>query len=151
MLVRQWINFSQDGITAKVIPENIAEEALAYNSNCLIFLYLWICWFFRQCLYIFVDKTNPSAPHKREDYWRRTLKTMAPFELKCWKKWVTLWVLTFIYFCLYWSLMAYMSARTGSVLGLENLDAIITIVCSEVSFGGGSCHVETGRLVCVAG
>ena len=47
--------------------------------------------------------------------------------------------------------MAYMSARTGSVLGLENLDAIITIVCSEVFFGGGSCHVETGRLVCVAG
>ena len=27
----------------------------------------------------FIDKTDPSDPLKREDYWRRTLKTMAPF------------------------------------------------------------------------
>ena len=29
----------------------------------------------------FIDKTDPSDPLKREDYWRRTLKTMAPFRL----------------------------------------------------------------------
>ena len=29
----------------------------------------------------FIDKTDPSDPLKREDYWRRTLKTMAPLEL----------------------------------------------------------------------
>ena len=29
----------------------------------------------------FIDKTDPSDPLKREDYWRRTLKTMAPFGL----------------------------------------------------------------------
>ena len=29
----------------------------------------------------FIDKTGPSAPLKREDYWRRTLTTMAPFRL----------------------------------------------------------------------
>ena len=29
----------------------------------------------------FIDKTDPSDRLKREDYWRRTLKIMAPFEL----------------------------------------------------------------------
>ena len=29
----------------------------------------------------FIDKTDLSDPLKREDYWRRTLKTMASFEL----------------------------------------------------------------------
>ena len=29
----------------------------------------------------FIDKTDPSDPLKREDYWRRTLKTTAPFGL----------------------------------------------------------------------
>ena len=29
----------------------------------------------------FIDKTDPSDPPKREDYWRRTLKTMALFGL----------------------------------------------------------------------
>ena len=32
MLVRQWINFAQDGITTKVIPKNLAEEVVAYNN-----------------------------------------------------------------------------------------------------------------------
>ena len=27
----------------------------------------------------FIDKTDPSDPLKLEDYWRRTLKTIAPF------------------------------------------------------------------------
>ena len=29
----------------------------------------------------FIDKTDPSDPLKREDYWKGTLKTTAPFEL----------------------------------------------------------------------
>ena len=29
----------------------------------------------------FIDKTDPSDPLEREDYWRSTLKTMAPFGL----------------------------------------------------------------------
>ena len=29
----------------------------------------------------FIDKTDPSDPLKRADYWRSTPKTMAPFEL----------------------------------------------------------------------
>ena len=30
---------------------------------------------------IFIDKTDPSDPLKRENYWRSTLKTIAPFGL----------------------------------------------------------------------
>ena len=33
--------------------------------------------------------------------------------------------------------MVYMSARTGSFLGLKYLDTIIAMACSEMSFGGG--------------
>ena len=29
----------------------------------------------------FIDKTNPSDPLRREDYWRKTLKTMVPYGL----------------------------------------------------------------------
>ena len=29
----------------------------------------------------FIDKTDTSDPLKREDYWRRTLETMAPLGL----------------------------------------------------------------------
>ena len=47
--------------------------------------------------------------------------------------------------------MVYMSVRTGSFLGLEKLDTIITIICSEMPFDGSSCLVETGQLVCIAG
>ena len=28
-----------------------------------------------------IDKTNGSDPKKREDYWMKTLKTMAPYNL----------------------------------------------------------------------
>ena len=42
-------------------------------------------------------------------------------------------------------------AYTGSFLGLANLDTIISIVCTEIPFGGGSCRVETGRLVSIEG
>ena len=40
--------------------------------------------------------------------------------------------------------MAYMSAKSCSFLGLENLHMIVALVCLEVPFGGGSCHVEMG-------
>ena len=69
----------------------------------------------------FIHETNPSDPLKREDYWRCTLKTMTPFALNIEES-------TFINFCLYWSLMLYISARTGSFLGLEHLDTIIIIL-----------------------
>ena len=29
----------------------------------------------------FIDKTDPSGPLRKEDYWRQTLKTMVPYGL----------------------------------------------------------------------
>ena len=37
--------------------------------------------FLNDVLITFINKTHPSDPLKREDRWRRTLKTMAPFGL----------------------------------------------------------------------
>ena len=39
------------------------------------------CGFLEDVSLTFIDKINPSDPFKREDYWRSTLKTMAPFGL----------------------------------------------------------------------
>ena len=40
------------------------------------------CGFLEDVSLTFIDKTDPSDPLKREDYWRSTLKTMVPFGLK---------------------------------------------------------------------
>ena len=69
----------------------------------------------------FIEKTDPSDLLKWEDYWSWILKKV-----------FNIIFLTFIIFCLYWSLVAYISARTGLLLGLENLDTIITIIYSEM-------------------
>ena len=37
--------------------------------------------FSKDLLITFIDKTDPSDPLKRVDYWRRTLRTMASFGL----------------------------------------------------------------------
>ena len=39
------------------------------------------CGFLENVSLTFIDKTDPSDPLKREDYWRSALKTMAPFGL----------------------------------------------------------------------
>ena len=39
------------------------------------------CGFLDDVSLTFTNKTDPSDLLKREDYWRRTLKTMAPFGL----------------------------------------------------------------------
>ena len=39
------------------------------------------CSFLEDVSLTFIDKTDPSDPLKREDYWRSTLETMAPFGL----------------------------------------------------------------------
>ena len=43
----------------------------AETNNCFI----------RDVSVTFIDKTDPSDSLKREDYWRSTLKAMAPFGL----------------------------------------------------------------------
>ena len=51
------------------MQQHLYEHFCSSNHNCFI----------SDVSVTFIDKTDPSDPLKREDYWRRTLKTMAPF------------------------------------------------------------------------
>ena len=46
------------------------------DGEDLLYIYIYIY------IYMYnIYKTDPSDPHKREYYWMRTLKTIAPFGL----------------------------------------------------------------------
>ena len=53
------------------MQQHLYEYFCSSNHNCFI----------SDVSVTFIDKTDPSDPLKREDYWRSTLKTMAPFGL----------------------------------------------------------------------
>ena len=71
MLGRLLTSFGQDGTVTKVTRGSMVRELHVCSNICLtIFVPLTV-----------IDKTDPSDPLKREDYWRSTLKTMAPLGL----------------------------------------------------------------------
>ena len=51
-------------------PEHF-EHFAADNHNCLL----------NDCSITLIDKTDGSDPTRREEYWRKNLKTVAPFGL----------------------------------------------------------------------
>ena len=51
------------------MKQNLYEHFCSSNHNCLI----------SDVSVTFIDETDPSVPLKKGDYWRSTLKTMAPF------------------------------------------------------------------------
>ena len=53
------------------MQEHLYEHFWSSNHNCFI----------SNVSVTFINKTDPSDPLKREDYWRSILKTMAPFSL----------------------------------------------------------------------
>ena len=53
------------------MQQHLYEQFCRSNHNC----------FTNDVSVIFIDKTNPSDLLKREDYWKSTLKKMAPFGL----------------------------------------------------------------------
>ena len=53
------------------MQQHLYEHFCSSNHNCLI----------SDVSVTFIDKTDPSDPLKREEYWRSTLKTMAFFGL----------------------------------------------------------------------
>ena len=53
------------------MQQHLYEHFCFSNHNCFI----------SDVLVTFIDKTDPSDPLKREDYWKSTLKTVAPFGL----------------------------------------------------------------------
>ena len=80
MLGRLMNSFGQDGTITKVIPESMVRELHVWCNICLT-IFVLHCDFLEDVSLTFKDKTDPSDPLKREDYWRSTLKTMAPFGL----------------------------------------------------------------------
>ena len=116
-----------------MIPENIVKVVLACRNFCVtIFVPLDIS-------ITFIDKTYPSDLFKREEIWRRILKTMPCHLLGLILKKVFNVICPYIYYFLFiMELMAYMAARTGSFFGFEKLDTIIMAVCLEMIFGRGS-------------
>ena len=53
------------------MQQHLYENFCSSNHDCFI----------SDVSVIFIDKTDPSDPLKKKDYWKSTLKTMAPFGL----------------------------------------------------------------------
>ena len=50
---------------------------------------------------IFIDKTDPKGPNKREHYWRHTHKTMASYGLNAEDDWFLQCCFTYIFHTIY--------------------------------------------------
>ena len=71
-----------DGIILKTITENFSFLKLAYKSVILgIFLASVTVRFLNDTSKTFIDKTDSANILKREDFWRKTMKNIAPYEL----------------------------------------------------------------------
>ena len=81
MLGRRLTSSSQDGTIKKVTQESMAKELYVCNNICLTIFVLLATAVLEDVSLTFIDKTDTSDLLKREDYWRRILKTMAPFGL----------------------------------------------------------------------
>ena len=70
------------GTTINVIIGNIlGMRFVSKNIYLDIFIVGKHTGFFENVKITLIDKTDGQNPKKREDYWRRTLKTYAPFGL----------------------------------------------------------------------
>ena len=81
MLGRRLTSSSQDGTIKKVTQESMVRELYVCNNIFLTIFVLLATAVLEDVSLTFIDKTDTSDLLKREDYWRRTLKTMAPFGL----------------------------------------------------------------------
>ena len=80
MLGRLLTSSGQDGAITKMTLESMVREL--HVSNNIFFNYFCTsghCGFLEDVSLTFIDKTDPSDPLKKEDYWRSTRKTLTPF------------------------------------------------------------------------
>ena len=71
----RWNNYKESDrkfLRGEEIKKNSLHEHFLSDSHQSFEEYVSIC---------LIDKTAPFDPHKRECYWMRTLKTIAPFGL----------------------------------------------------------------------
>ena len=71
-----------DGTITSPILESLIEKSLAYKNIFIDTLVVQVTGgFLNDVSVTLIDKTDESDPKKREDYWMKTLKTMAPYGL----------------------------------------------------------------------
>ena len=70
-----------DGIIIKITVENTHVMKIVCKNICMITTCLVINIFFYTVSVTFIDKTDPSKPLEREQYWRHILQTNAPHGL----------------------------------------------------------------------
>ena len=58
---------------------NAKDLKLAYRNTFLVISIASHNVFLNDVSITFIDKTDPSDPLRREDYWRQTLQTMFPY------------------------------------------------------------------------
>ena len=81
ILVKQLISFGRDGTTIKIVTAFLRGEEIKQKFLHEHFLKDDHHGFEKDVSIYLIDKTQSSDPHKREYYWMRTLKTLAPFGL----------------------------------------------------------------------
>ena len=69
----QWNNFKDNSRKYQCSDTCFQENLFRHFSSPSL------NWFLKYVLMTFIDKTDPSDPFKQEDYWTKTLKTMALF------------------------------------------------------------------------
>ena len=79
MLDKLLLTSVTDGIILKITIENNHVIKIAWKNICMITVY---CKDFLNTVSVtFIDKTDPSNPLEREQYWRYILQTNAPHGL----------------------------------------------------------------------
>ena len=81
-LVKLLTTFGPDGIITNLRVEVLKEEKSVCKNICINILKVKRhTEFLDDVSIILIDKTDGSNPTKRENYWMRTLKTVAPYGL----------------------------------------------------------------------
>ena len=80
MLEKPLGSLGLSGTTIKVMIENILTMRFV-SKYIYLDIFILGTGFLENVKIMLIDKTDGQNPKKREDYWRRTLKTYAPFGL----------------------------------------------------------------------
>ena len=81
MLGKRPTTLGIDGITIRIMIESILVRRVVCKNISLNILTAWDKGFLNNVSITLVDKTDGKNPKKKEDCWRRTLKTYSPFGL----------------------------------------------------------------------
>ena len=94
--------------------------------------------FLEDCTITLIDKTDGADPTRREEYWRRVLKTVSPYGLN------TVAQRSHIL-----ARLLYSFPRQGCCYR-KMFNLVNTIICTEEPSGEGSYHIETSQWICFA-